>query len=124
MAQLRAYLHGQSLPAVLRHCLGLESLPGAPALVDSIMVVAFDTEDYERNHDRLTEVGLCTWESKTMRSITGIDGHDQPERQMDYIEDVGPYGEKLLENMFFYHARIQENAHLINQKFCPGDPTA
>ncbi|KAJ4371715.1 hypothetical protein N0V86_008268 [Didymella sp. IMI 355093] len=88
------------------------------------MVVAFDTEDYERNHDHLAEVGLCTWEPKTMRSITGIDCHGQPARQMGYTKDVGPHGEKLLENMFFYHARVQENMHLINNKFCPGDPTA
>lgn len=124
MAQLKSYLRGQPGLNILRHCLGLGRLRGAPTLADSIMAAAFDTEDYERNHARLTDIGVCTWESKAMREITGIDGRGQSARKTGDIKDIGPYGEKLLQNTYFYHARIQENEHLIDIKFCPGDPTA
>jgi hypothetical protein len=36
-----------------------------------------------------------------MRSITGIGDLG---RQIDGINDVGPYGEQLLRSMYFYHA--------------------
>lgn len=141
MDLLKDYFRGQSQASVLRHSLGLERLPGAPALADSLMVVAFDTEHYERSHDRMTEIGVCIWETKEMRNATGtnvpsmanlslntndIDSgiKEVKEEQIDDFTDLGPYGEKLLQKMLFYHVRIEPNAHLINRKFCPGNPKA
>lgn len=96
---------------MLRHCLSLEKLPNAPPLADHIIVIAFDTESWERYPGPLTGIGLVTWESKHMRNIVGDAG-------------LGPFGENPFKQMYFYHARIQPTAHLINDRFCPGDPTA
>jgi len=34
----------------------------------------------------------------------------------------GLHGENLLKNVYLYHVRIAENAHLINIKYCVGNP--
>lgn len=111
IAQFKAFLNAfknqnrtTADAAVLRHCLGLERLPNAPPLANHIIVIAFDIESCERYPRPLTEIGLVTWESKHMRNIVGDAG-------------LGPFGENLSKQMYFYHARIQPTAHLV-KSYC------
>ena len=53
-----------------------------------------------------TEIGVSTFDSRDMRTV----------------KKPGLHGENLLDKIYFYHARIQEDAHLINIKFCVGNP--
>ncbi|KAG9193755.1 hypothetical protein G6011_03790 [Alternaria panax] len=104
--QLASALAMKTGRQVLSHCLGLSTLEGVPSAVDNMIVVAFDTENWVGDHDRLTELGVSTFDSRDMRALNGADMH----------------GENLLNQVYFYHARILENAHLLNVKFCVGDP--
>ncbi|KAJ4377543.1 hypothetical protein N0V83_000368 [Neocucurbitaria cava] len=106
LQQLKTALSMQSDETILEHCLGLHKLQGVSSLADCMVVVCFDTESWTRDHDRLTEIGVATFDS----------------RDMGAVKEPGSYGENLLKQVYFYHARIQENAHLVNIKFCVGDP--
>ncbi|KAI4941356.1 hypothetical protein J4E91_010801 [Alternaria rosae] len=107
-AQLKLALASKSSRAVLSHCLGLSTLEGMPAAANNMIVVNFDTENWVCNHNMLTEIGVSTFDSRDMRALPG----------------PGMHGEELLKQVYFYHARILENAHLLNLKWCPGDPEA
>ncbi|KAF2279713.1 uncharacterized protein EI97DRAFT_482416 [Westerdykella ornata] len=102
-------LQKRSSLAVMRHLLGVESIPDAPTLLEHAMILCIDCEAYEFNHNKVTEVGLAMVSSSDFRAV-------QPELQ-------GPFAENLLKKIFFYHFRVIENAHLINRRFCPGNPT-
>jgi hypothetical protein len=104
--QLELALATKSDRAVLGHCLGLSQLDGMPPLADKMIVVNFDTENWVRDRHVLTEVGVSTFDSRDMRGLA----------------NPGMYGENLLKQVYFYHARILENAHLVNIKWRPGDP--
>ena len=93
---------------MLEHCLGLSKLKDVSPLADNMIVVCFDLESWARDHSKLTEIGISTFDSRDMRAL----------------EEPGMHGEELLKQIYFYHARIEENAHLINIKFCVGDPAA
>ena len=108
LQQLKTELSYKSGKAVLEHCLGLSKLKDVSPLADSMIVVCFDLESWARDHSKLTEIGISTFDSRDMRAL----------------EDPGMHGEELLKQVYFYHARIEENAHLINIKFCVGDPAA
>ncbi|KAL1610664.1 hypothetical protein SLS60_002334 [Paraconiothyrium brasiliense] len=41
---------------------------------------------------------------------------------MTTLASPGPWGENILQNVFFYFARIQKHAHLRNKNFSAGDP--
>ena len=71
-----------------------------------MIVVCFYTESWTYNHNKLTEIGISTFDSRDMRALMRS----------------GSYGENLLKQIYFYHARIQENAHLLNVKYRVGDP--
>ncbi|KAI4628008.1 hypothetical protein J4E80_002144 [Alternaria sp. BMP 0032] len=107
-AQLELALVTKSSRAVLSHCLGLSSLDGVPPSAKNMIVVNFDTENWECKQSALTEIGASTFDSRDMRALAG----------------PGMHGEDLLKQVYFYHARILENAHLLNLKWCPGDPEA
>jgi len=91
---------------IFAHSLGIKKMEDIPKLADNMIVVCFDTESWVRDHDKLTEIGIATFDSRDMRTF------DSP----------GMHGEDLLKQVYFYHARIEENAHLINIKYCPGNP--
>lgn len=88
------------------HCLGLSKLEGVPSIAENMIVVNFDTENWVANHDALTEIGVSTFDSRDMRAL----------------KEAGMNGENLLKQVYFYHARILENAHLLNIKYCVGNP--
>ena len=73
-----------------------------------MVINTVDCESYERDHDKLTEFGLACFETKDMRATSS---------------NIGPYAENLFKQVYFYHYRVAPNAHLINTKFCRGDPT-
>jgi hypothetical protein len=106
LQQLKTELYHHSGKSVLEHCLGLSKLEEVPPLASSMILICFDTESWTRDHTKLTEIGLATFDSRDMCA------QDSP----------GPHGENLLKQVYFYHARIEENAHLVNIKYCPGDP--
>jgi hypothetical protein len=105
--ELKEALYSKSSKAILEHCLGSSKLSDVPTSADNMVVVCFDTESWVRDHGRLTEIGIATFDSRDMRAVP----------------KPGMHGEELLKQIYFYHARIQENAHLINIKYCVGDPT-
>ncbi|KAH5308565.1 hypothetical protein HBI55_060650 [Parastagonospora nodorum] len=76
-----------------------------PKLADNMIVVCFGTESWVRDHDKLTEIGIATFDLRDMR----------------IFKSPGMHGDSLLKQVYFYHARIEENAHVINIKYCPGD---
>jgi hypothetical protein len=90
----------------MEHCLGLSKLEGVPTLADNMIVICFDTESWTHNHKKLTELGIATFDSRDTWAL----------------KDPGNYGEKVLKQVYFYHARIEENSHLLNIKFCVGNP--
>jgi hypothetical protein len=106
LQQLKAVLDSQSSKSVLDHCLGLSKMEGVSQLADAMILVCFDTESWTRDHSKLTEIGIATFDS----------------RDMGALEAPGMHGENLLKQVYFYHARIEENAHLLNIQYCPGDP--
>jgi hypothetical protein len=108
MQRLKAELDRKPYKAVLEHCLGLKKLDGISSLADNMIVVCFDTESWTHDHNKLTELGVATFDSRDTRAL----------------KKPGAYGEEFLKQVYFYHARIEENAHLLNVKFCPGDPDA
>lgn len=99
MDALRARMATVCDKAVVEHCLGLSKISGLGPLGDNVVFITFDTESWTRDHDKLTEIGIATSESKHMAAQT----------------DPGLHGEKLLEQVTFYHGRIAQNAHLINK---------
>ncbi|KAF2242329.1 hypothetical protein BU26DRAFT_524476 [Trematosphaeria pertusa] len=102
---LSAFFYDKSQKDVLKHCLGLEPIPDAPALANSAIVVCFDTEGWTADPSKITEVGLSVFDSRDLRPL-----------------DPGPHGENYLKQIWFYHIRIQPNAHLLNIRFCVGHP--
>ncbi|KAF2123924.1 hypothetical protein P153DRAFT_254745, partial [Dothidotthia symphoricarpi CBS 119687] len=77
-----------------------------PVLANSLVLVFLDTESWESDHTILTEIGISTADS----------------RHLHAVKEPGCHGEDLLKTFYYYHARIEENAHLLNVKYCPGDP--
>jgi len=106
--QLSKALLTKNSQEVLSHCLGLSPLSNVPSLADNTILICFDTESWTSNHSAITEIGVSTFDSRDMRALA----------------TPGLHGEHLLQQMYFYHARIQEHAHLLNIKFCVGNPDA
>jgi hypothetical protein len=109
LAELAAYLKKKIQADILRYCLGLKDFPDAPPLAKRIIVICFDTEGWTADSAKITEVGFNTFDVRDMFKLGG---------------KRGPHGLNLLKNVYFYHIRVQPNAHLLNIKYCPGDPTA
>jgi hypothetical protein len=105
---LKTALASKTSRAVFEHCLGLSTLQDVPALADNMIVVCLDLENWVRDQSRLTELGIATFDSRDMRALSAPSMH----------------GEDLLKQVNFYHARIQENTHLVNKTFCVRNPDA
>ena len=90
---------------VMQHVIGVSPLPDAPQLANSCIVNCIDTEDYERNHDFLTEIGLAAFDSREM----------QP-----FAANPGPHAEKMLKQVYYYHFQILLNTYIVNETFCIG----
>lgn len=80
-------------------------MEGISELAGSMIVVYFDAESWTQDHSKLTEIGVATFDSRNMKTLKGPCMH----------------GGNLLKQVYFYHARIEENAHLVNIKYCVGD---
>ncbi|KAF2679742.1 hypothetical protein K458DRAFT_460583 [Lentithecium fluviatile CBS 122367] len=107
LAELASYLKDKTQANILQYCLGIQDFPDAPALAKRIIVICFDTEGWTADSAKITEVGFNTFDIRDTRKVK-----------------PGPHGEKFLKHVYFYHIRVQPNAHLLNIKYCPGDPTA
>ena len=70
----------------------------------SVVFVAIDVEAYERDHSKITEVGIATLDTRHLRGISPGDDHGG--RWWDVIRSR--------------HFRIKENAHLVNREFVSG----
>jgi hypothetical protein len=92
---------GPSQLDLLQHFLG-ERLPNAPASLNNAIIIALDTEWYEHAPRDITELGFTVIDTK------------------DIGPQFGPWD--ILNRMQVHHVRIQENAHMINKKYCPGHP--
>ncbi|KAF2679743.1 hypothetical protein K458DRAFT_393585 [Lentithecium fluviatile CBS 122367] len=106
MQELRAFLSTQSSANILRLALGI-SVPGAPALAEHLIFNCIDCESFEWDHDFMTEIGLCCFDSRDVRLL---------------VSNPGPHAENIFQKAHFYHFRVLENAHHVNLRFCPGDP--
>jgi hypothetical protein len=97
--------HGQDLRAcgiVLDH---LDTRKPAPyAFENDPVIVCVDVEAYERDHRKITEIGVSTLDTL---DLTGIAPGDGGENWIAYIRSR--------------HFRIRGREHLVNKDFCPGD---
>jgi hypothetical protein len=112
MAELQDSLLSKSNRAIVEHCLGLSKIADLGPLADKILVVCLDTESWTGDNHKMTEIGIATFDMRDMRAQIDTSGQYAP----------GTHGEYLLKQVYFYHARIAENAHLVNIKFYVGDP--
>lgn len=106
VAAVREFFAGMSHADVFKYCLGLNQsdYPTAPALAESTIVICLDTEGWDASSIVLKELGINTFDS----------------RDMAKLQSPGAYGENLLKQVFFYFARIQKNAHLVNRNYSAG----
>lgn len=118
MHELREFFEQQSMCTILQNSLDLYSISGTTgrnaALIDHTVVIGIDTEAWTRNTNEMTEIGLAVYERKDMVEVQ--DAMKQWENRYNMyasaIDHLGPFGEKLLRKISFYHLRIVENAHL------------
>lgn len=104
--QLKAFCNYKTGRSILRHALGIEKMPNAPAIADKMIVICLDTESWVHDH-RLTEIGLTALDATEAHPIT----------------TPGPHGENYLKLIYFYHYRLKPTAHLVNRKNAhSGDP--
>jgi len=106
MEEVRRFFLGKSHTQILQYGLGME-MPGAPPLAAHTIVVTMDCEMHEIEPRVLTEYGLNTFSRKEMAPV---------------LRSPGIHGENILRNIYYYHIRVRENAHLINWRFVRGNP--
>ncbi|KAF2279712.1 uncharacterized protein EI97DRAFT_370871 [Westerdykella ornata] len=107
MEHLKEFLQSQSSASVLAHALGIRIIPHAPSLLSNAIINVVDCESWERDGNKLTEIGLSTF------SV-----HD-----MHAVPSPGDHGINLLKNVYFYHHRLTTTALLINGRWVAGNPT-
>lgn len=103
LLSLDVYLKQFSQVRILQHFLG-HRLPFAPAALDDVVFVGLDTEWYERGTKDITELGFSILDT------------------LQLPPDAARSSWNVLKYMRVYHARIKENAHMVNTKLCPGRP--
>ncbi|KAF2826313.1 hypothetical protein CC86DRAFT_27947 [Ophiobolus disseminans] len=81
------------------------SCPAPFAFDQDVVFVAVDLEAYERDHNRITEVGIATLDTRDLIGVA-----------------PGPDGECWRGKIKARHFRINENKHLVNRDFCAGHP--
>ncbi|UPX18159.1 uncharacterized protein EKO05_0008469 [Ascochyta rabiei] len=82
--------------------------PTSPVPFDfdqSVVFVCVDVESYERAHDKITEVGIATLDTRELARVSP--GHD---------------GENWRALVRARHFRVKEHAHLVNSQFVSGHP--
>lgn len=95
--------------AILLEALGAHRQPmvGTPEmavpLVEHMVTICIDTESSTNNTDLMTELGLNTLSRKKGREVATTTG-------------LGVHGEKLMEQLEFYHFRVVEHAHLLSNR--------
>ena len=83
------------------------STPAPFAFDQSVVFVCVDVESYERDHNKITEVGVATLDTQDLVGVApGVDG------------------EAWRELIQARHFRIQEYRHLVNHDFVKGCPEA
>jgi len=77
LQQLKTELLYKSGKAVFEHCLGLSKLEDVSSLADNMIVVCFDLESWARDHSKLTEIGISTFDSRDMRALEAPGMHGE-----------------------------------------------
>jgi hypothetical protein len=108
MEQVRQFFSGMNHSAILKYALGVDH-PNAPELAKETIVITMDCEKFEHEPRCLTEFGLNTFARKDMAARLNS-------------PSIGPHGETLMKEIYFYHMRLLDKAHYVNRTFCPGDP--
>ncbi|KAF2117089.1 hypothetical protein BDV96DRAFT_469504, partial [Lophiotrema nucula] len=98
---LDAFLGQQPQVSILSHFLK-KTMDHAPLALDDAVIVGLDVEWYERGTDDITELGICILDTKNISE------------EFDILE--------VIQCMQVFHARIKENAHMLNTELCPGRP--
>ncbi|KAL5446972.1 hypothetical protein PMIN06_007596 [Paraphaeosphaeria minitans] len=106
--EVKAFFANLSDAEVLMFCCNLnrDQYPNAPPLAACAVVVCLDTEGWDADSNALKEVGVNTFESRDMTANAS----------------PGPWGENILNKVYFYFARVQKHAHLRNKNFSAGHP--
>lgn len=104
MAHVQSFFEGLTDAECLEFCLGLEDITdprfrNVHPMAYIATVICFDTEGWNADSSKLTEVGFNRFYAAATRSV-----------------DAGPWGENFLSAASFYHARIAENSHLQNRR--------
>jgi len=104
MAEVKLFFTTLSHAECLQFCLGIEDTTDAlfsnvPALAYLTTVICFDTEGWNADSSKLTEVGFNRFSAASARSV-----------------EPGSWGENFLRQASFYHARIAENSHLESRR--------
>ncbi|KAF2117088.1 hypothetical protein BDV96DRAFT_657137 [Lophiotrema nucula] len=104
--ELRSFFEQIDDLTMIRHCLG-SYIYDAPPLAQHVITNVIDTEIYDKNgKQRLTELGIVPFDS----------------RDMGRLAELGEHGENYLRNLYYYHYRLAENAHLGFKKTREGKP--
>ncbi|KAF2732572.1 hypothetical protein EJ04DRAFT_578317 [Polyplosphaeria fusca] len=108
LEEVRQYFSKLSDTEVLRHVLGFPS-DGAPELAKHAIINAIDIEAYCFDQSKLTEVGLAVLTAPELAGIAAA--------------NPGPHAKNVLKQIYNYHYRLRENAHLVNNaSFLKGNP--
>jgi hypothetical protein len=81
------------------------SLPAPFAFDSSVVFVCVDVESYERAHNKITEVGVATLDTRDLAGVA-----------------PGPDGANWRSKIRARHFRITDHRHLVNSEFVSGCP--
>jgi hypothetical protein len=104
--EVRSFFRRMSDSSILEYGLGIDK-PNAPELAQHTTTVAMDCEKFEFEPRCLTEYGLNTFTRKEM---------------FPTLQNPDSHNKNILQNIYFYHIRLLENAYYINRRWCPGNP--
>ena len=72
-----------------------------------VIIISIDVEAYERDHRKVTEVGVSTLDTLDLVDIPPGEG-----------------GQNWIDQIRSRHFRVRERSHLVNKEFCGGDGNA
>jgi hypothetical protein len=81
------------------------SLPAPFAFDNSVVFVCVDVESYERAHNKITEIGVATLDTRDLAGVA-----------------PGPDGANWRSKIRAQHFRITDHRHLVNSEFVSGCP--
>lgn len=109
LADVRRFFETLSHAETFKYCLNLNRryYPSAPVLAASTIVVCLDTEGWDASSIVMKELGINTFDS----------------RDLAQLSSPGPWGENIMKHIYFYFARVQRHAHLMNRNYSAGMTT-